>query len=121
MTDQDLADQERIPAPTAPIGIILMVISSLFSCIGQFMWKLGATRGVGFIVVGFCLYAVGALLMLVAYRFGELSVLQPILGLSYVLSLLMGFIWLGEVISVGRAAGVVAVVVGVALVARSSR
>lgn len=116
-----MAEPQRIGARTAPIGVVLMVISSLFSCTGQFMWKLGATRGVRPIVVGFCLYAVGALLMLVAYRFGELSVLQPILGLSYALSLLMGFVWLGENVSVGRAIGVAAVVVGVALVARSSR
>ena len=51
----------------------------------------------------------------------ELSVLQPILGLSYVLSLLAGWAWLGETITVGRVVGVIAVVIGVAMVARSSR
>lgn len=116
-----MTQSERVPAETVPLGIILMVVSSLFSCAGQLMWKLGATRGLWAILVGFGLYAVGALLMLVAYRLGELSVLQPILGLSYVLSLLAGWAWLGETITPGRVIGVVAVVAGVAMVARSSR
>lgn len=116
-----MAEPSRVPAVTAPMGIILMVVSSLFSCAGQLMWKLGAARGIGDVIIGFALYAAGALLMLVAYRFGELSVLQPILGLSYVLSLLAGWAWLGETITMGRVIGVIAVVLGVAMVARSSR
>jgi len=121
-----VAESERIGrktsgAATAPIGIILMVVSSLFTCTGQLMWKLAATGRAAEIVIGFGCYGVGALLMLIAYRFGELSVLQPILGLSYVLSLLAGWTWLGEQITAGRVIGVAAVVAGVAMVARSAR
>lgn len=102
------------------LGIVLMVGSALFVCVGQLLWKLGAASGVWFLVVGFIFYGVGAVLMLVAYRFGELSVLQPILGLSYALSLLAGWYWLDERISALRILGVVVVVVGVVLVARGS-
>ncbi|MEL4357145.1 MULTISPECIES: EamA family transporter [unclassified Luteococcus] len=105
------------PSDTA-VGVLLMVASSVFACTGQLLWKLGA-QGAGWqIAVGFLLYAVGALLMLVAYRFGELSVLQPILGLSYALSLVLGACWLHERITAGRLLGVAAVIAGVALVAR---
>ena len=106
-------------ATTQPRGIALMVVSSLFACTGQLLWKLGATDGAWLVLVGFALYALGAVLMLVAYRFGELSVLQPILGLSYVLSLALGAWWLHEQVTAGRVLGVVAVVAGVALVVGS--
>ncbi|MEL4503951.1 EamA family transporter [Luteococcus sp. H138] len=105
-------------AHTEALGVLLMIASSVFACIGQLLWKLGAAGNLAQIGVGFVLYAVGAVLMLVAYRYGELSVLQPILGLSYALSLVLGAWWLHEQVSPGRLLGVVAVIVGVALVAR---
>ena len=98
-----------------------MVLSSLFACTGQFLWKLGATQGLLPIVGGLVLYGIGAVLMLVAYRYGSLSVLQPILGLSYALSLFMGAYWLGEPVGAGRILGVCAVIAGVVLVATSDR
>lgn len=98
-----------------------MVCSAVFACLGQAAWKVGATHGWVWIGAGLVLYGLGAVLMLVAYRFGDLSTLQPILGLSYALSLLIGALWLGETLSAGRLAGVALVVLGVALVARSGR
>lgn len=102
------------------LGVSLMAGSALCVCIGQLLWKLGATHGVGLVVIGLVCYAIGALLMLVAYRFGELSVLQPILGLSYALSLIAGWYWLGEHVSVLRIIGVITVVLGVTVLARGS-
>lgn len=105
-------------AGTQPQGIALMVASSLFACTGQLLWKLGADGRPGLVAGGFVLYALGAVLMLAAYRFGELSVLQPILGLSYVLSLAMGAFWLHEQVTWCRGLGVAVVLAGVILVAR---
>ena len=56
-------------------GILLMLISSLCVCIGQLLWKLSADRGIIVMLAGFLFYGAGALVMLVAYRFGKLSVL----------------------------------------------
>lgn len=58
--------------------------------------------------------------MLIAYRHGELGVLQPILGLSYALSLFIGVVWLDETLTALRVTGVALVVIGVAVLARSS-
>lgn len=96
-----------------------MVASSIMACSGQFLWKIGATHGWIPILIGVVFYGVGALLMLVAYRFGPLSVLQPILGLSYVMSLMLGAVWLHESVGWGRIIGVGCVVAGVFLVATS--
>lgn len=102
---------------TRPIAVVLMVVSALLACIGQVFWKVGATRGLVWIAVGLVLYALAALVMVVAYRHGELSTLQPILGLSYALSLVAGAFFLSEQVTPGRIVGVVVVTVGVALVA----
>ncbi len=54
-----------------------MLVSSICACIGQLMWKLSAEQGLIIMLLGFCFYGAGALVMISAYRFGKLSVLQP--------------------------------------------
>lgn len=98
-------------------GIILMVFSALTSCSGQLFWKLSATNGFVYIIIGFFIYAIGAMLMIVAYRFGKLSVLQPIMSLAYVFSIFLGFFFLNESISIMKCASVILIVIGVIFIA----
>ena len=70
-------------------GILLMLLSSICVCVGQLLWKLSAQYGILVMFAGFCFYGIGAIVVLVAYRFGKLSVLQPMLSLNYVLSILL--------------------------------
>ena len=58
-------------------GILIMLSSSLLTCLGQFCWKLAAERGILLVLAGFGLYGCGALLMIIALKYGELSVLHP--------------------------------------------
>ena len=58
-------------------GILLMLVSSICVCVGQLLWKLSAAQGIIVMLVGFCFYGVGALVMIIAYKYGKLSVLQP--------------------------------------------
>ena len=94
-------------------GIILMIFSSIFVCIGQLFWKLSAARGLAYIIVGFALYGIGALIMILAYRYGSLSVLQPILSLNYVLSIILASVVLGENITTVKICGVLVIIAGV--------
>ena len=87
-------------------GILLMLISSVCVCIGQLFWKISATQGILALFIGFVLYGVGALVMIIAYRFGKLSVLQPMLSLSYVLSIFLATFILKERISLFNCVGV---------------
>ena len=99
------------------IGIILMIFSALTSCIGQLFWKLSATYGFIYLIIGFAVYALGALMMIVAYRFGKLSVLQPIMSLAYVFSIFLGFFFLNESISVMKCLSVILIIIGVLFIA----
>lgn len=94
-----------------------MLISSLCVCIGQLLWKLSAEQGILVMLIGFCFYGVGALVMLVAYRFGSLSVLQPMLSLNYVLSIVFAALILKENITILKCIGVLVIISGVILIA----
>lgn len=98
-------------------GILLMIISSVCACVGQLFWKLSAVHGIGFLLGGFCFYGIGALLMIVAYRYGKLSVLQPMLSLNYVLSIILAACVLKEEITIVRCIGVIIIIIGVILIA----
>lgn len=98
-------------------GIALMLTSSLMTCVGQLLWKLSAGGSLLPLLGGFALYGAGALLMILALRFGELSVLHPMLGAGYVLSLLLGSAVLGEALTAAKLAGVLVIVAGLVLLA----
>lgn len=98
-------------------GIILMIISSICACIGQMLWKMSADKGLIYMIVGFGFYGVGALVMIIAYRYGKLSVLQPMLSLNYVLSIVLAAIVLGEKVGFVKCIGVLVIIVGVIMIA----
>ncbi len=97
-------------------GILLMVISSFFVCFGQYFWKVSVHNNF-LLLIGFCLYGIGAMCMLIGYRYGSLSVLQPVLSINYVFSLQIGYFLLYEQISLMKIIGVVIVIVGVLFIA----
>lgn len=98
-------------------GILLMLVSSLCVCIGQLLWKLSTEYGLWLMFVGFFFYGMGALVMLAAYRYGKLSVLQPMLSLNYVLSIILAALVLKESITILKCIGVTVIVTGVILIA----
>lgn len=99
-------------------GILLMICSSVFACFGQLLWKLAVDGNFLLLLMGFILYGIGAIVMIVAYKFGSLSVLQPILSVNYILSVLLGYFVLGEQLTMVNITGVIAVFIGVVLIAR---
>lgn len=94
-----------------------MLISSVCACVGQLLWKLSAENGIWMLLIGFCFYGIGALVMLAAYRFGKLSVLQPMLSLNYVLSIILAAIVLREEITLLKCVGVLVIIMGVIMIA----
>lgn len=97
-------------------GIALMLLSSLFACVGQLFWKLSADGGFLYLMIGFGLYGMGALVMLYAYKFGSLSVLQPILSANYVFTILLAVVVLHETVTIWKGIGILIIMMGVVLV-----
>lgn len=94
-----------------------MCCSSVCVCLGQLFWKLSTGGQTSFLFVGFLLYGLGALVMMVAYRFGSLSVLQPMLSLNYVFSIVLSAFVLKETITLLKCIGVLIIISGVILIA----
>lgn len=103
---------------TSKKGIILMILSAFCACFGQLLWKLGTNEGIVYICIGFLFYGLGAMLMIIAYRFGKLSTLQPIQSINYILSVILGFIVFSEAITLGKVIGVACILLGVFTIAR---
>jgi len=101
---------------TGSIGVALMLVCAVCLCIGQFIWK--RYDGLLSLVIGFGIYCLGALAMLSAYRFGSLSVLQPVNSVSYVIAAILGSVFFHEAITAGKVMGIVLIMLGVFFLAR---
>lgn len=98
-------------------GIFLMICAAIFACVGQLLWKLATEKGIMVMILGFAFYGIGALLMLVAYKYGSVSVLQPMLSTNYILSAVLGVAVLQEKISFLKVIGILIITFGVILIA----
>ena len=73
-------------------AIILMLFNTIITASAQISWKLGVINLkpslVGIlnfgIILGFVLYGIGAVIMIICLRHGELSVIYPIIALSFI-------------------------------------
>ena len=98
-------------------GILLMCASSICVCVGQLLWKLSTAYGIASLLVGFVFYGIGAIIMVIAYRYGSLSVLQPVLSLNYAFSIVLASVVLHEQITLIKIIGVLIIISGVILIA----
>lgn len=102
-------------------GISLIVISALCTSFGQLFWKIGLSKSICIILLGFILYGVGALTMIIAFKFGELSILHPLMCIGYIFALINGFLFLNERISFVQFLGILIIVIGVIFIARGDK
>lgn len=94
-------------------GIILILCSAVCTSFGQALWKLFNDNQWFFLISGFILYAFGAVLMILAFRYGSLSVLHPLLSLGYLFALFIGYFLLDELISYKELIGIFIILTGV--------
>ena len=92
-----------------------MLLCAVCLCLGQFIWK--RYNGIAPLMAGFAVYGIGALAMLAAYRFGSLSVLQPVNSVSYVIAAVLGAVFFQEKVSFLRIAGILLIMAGVTVLA----
>ena len=98
-------------------GIAIMLCSSLLTCTGQLCWKLSAGQNtLLFLLAGFGLYGCGALLMIIALRYGDLSKLHPMLSAGYILSVVLGAAVLGEPVTGRKVLGIAVIIAGLILI-----
>ncbi|WP_086313378.1 hypothetical protein A5821_000855 [Enterococcus sp. 7F3_DIV0205] len=85
------------------LGVILILIAAALSSLGQLAWKFGAdgtgSYAIVLYAVGFLAAGAGMFFMMAAFRYGEVSILQPMMSLGFALSIVLGALFLNESIT----------------------
>ena len=119
-------------------SLLLVFFCTLIGAVSQILIKTGATvlaqqvahpglisAATGmftnpWLFSGYALYGVSAVLMVLALRDGELSLLYPVIALTYVWVALLSFVLFHESIGAYKMAGISLIVIGVAVLGRKA-
>ena len=109
---------------------LLVLFTTLLTSSAQILWKKGSATltfnivgllANNYIIGGILLYIVGGMLIIVAFRGGEVSVLYPIIATSYIWVSLLSVRFLGEVMNVFKWLGIMAIISGIILIGYGSK
>lgn len=106
-------------------AIILTISLTIIGSFGAFFLKLGSEK-FSFnpfellknykLILGFLLYGTVIPLFIIALKGGELSVLYPLVSLSYIWISIISIKFLGERMNIWKWAGIVMIIFGVSLI-----
>ena len=110
-------------------AIGLVVLTTVLTSAGQVLYKFGTNKVAllempaildyilnTFIISGLLVYGIGAVMLILALKHGELSVLYPIIATSYIWVSLLSVYFFQEGMNPYKWLGVGAVVIGVSLI-----
>jgi len=110
-------------------AIALVLLCTFLTAAGQMFLKIGSGN-LSFsilkllsnlpLIIGFALYALGAVILVIALKHGELSVLYPIIAMSFVWVSFLSIIFLTEIMTFLRWAGVITIIIGISLIGRGA-
>lgn len=112
-------------------SLLMILVFTLLSAAAQVLLKFGSVElklhpsllGVltNFpLIGGMALYGIGAALMVLALRHGELSVLYPLISLSYVWVAILSVLVFGEVMNPYKISGICVIMAGVGVLGLGS-
>ena len=113
-------------------AVMLVAFATLLGAVAQILMKLGADHAVqspGLIglltnvplIAGYGLYAFMTVMIVIAFKDGELSVLYPIISLSYVWVTALSYLIFHDSLNPYRLAGLALIIGGVAVIGRGAK
>ena len=131
MTILDAAKTDPKAAHKLAIGIVF--VQTLLGAAAQILMKGGTQQQPGdgvfeiFMAIfsspqlfaGYALYGLSALLMIAALKYGELSILYPVIAMTYVWVTILSVAIYAETINALKIAGLTSIVLGVAVLGTS--
>lgn len=112
-------------------SVALVFCCTLFGAVAQILIKTGANSLAHPslmamitslpLIAGYSLYGLSTVLLVMALRQGELSLLYPVISLTYVWVTVLSVVVFKESVNVFKAAGVLVIVLGVAVLGRENR
>lgn len=126
---------KRDPAFGRRFAVAIIFVQTLLGAAAQILMKSGTRTQqdespLGLIVAifttpglfaGYALYGISTVLMVAAFKYGELSILYPIISLSYVWVTGLSMMMFGESLTAIKLGGLVTVMLGVAVLGRSGK
>jgi drug/metabolite transporter (DMT)-like permease len=110
------------------LGLALVFLCTLSNTIGQYFIKLGANIFTFntlfqnyYLFIGIIIYAISAILLIFALKFGELTVIYPAVSLTFIWVTLLSIYVLHEVIVLKQFFGIFFVLAGVFFVTRGAK
>jgi multidrug transporter EmrE-like cation transporter len=116
------------------VALALVLLCTFVGATAQILMKTG-TRGASpdgalqlFLYIfqnprlfaGYALYGLSTVLLTVALKYGQLSLLYPVIALTYVWVTVVSVVWFNESMNPFKLAGLSTVVLGVAILGRAS-
>lgn len=108
---------------TSPWAIFLVFISTLVNASAQTLYKIGsANLGIDMLLTnyylwfGLFLYGISALMLVVALKYGELSVLYPVIATSFIWVNLIARYFFNEEVGFLKWLGIVSIMFGLTLI-----
>ena len=107
-------------------AIWVMVFVTLLTSVAQVLYKFGAAKLPVIltnyhILLGLVLYAIGAVLMIIAFKAGEVTFLYPIVATSYIWVALMSSYFFSDAINYLKILGIALIFFGVVAVSMGSK
>jgi drug/metabolite transporter (DMT)-like permease len=133
----DSAILSEVPVTTSTAAqkrrsLVLIVAFTLLAAAAQVLFKFGTNRLLGHtslvaiitdvpLIGGLVLYGLGAAMMILALRHGELSVLYPLISLSYVWVAILSVVIFGESMNPYKIGGICVIMAGVGVMGMGSQ
>ena len=133
----DSAILSKVPVTTSTAAqkrrsLVLIVAFTLLAAAAQVLFKFGTNRLLGHtslvailtnvpLIGGLVLYGLGAAMMILALRHGELSVLYPLISLSYVWVAILSVVIFGESMNPYKIGGICVIMTGVGVMGAGSQ
>jgi drug/metabolite transporter (DMT)-like permease len=123
------------PAKARKISVLMVGLCTVIGAAAQMLMKAGIAGAAAdapieilmaifqtpTLFAGFALYGLSAALLVIALKYGELSILYPVIALTYVWVTALSVAIYGEVVNPPKLIGLLAVVTGVAVLGRSGK
>jgi multidrug transporter EmrE-like cation transporter len=114
---------------TRPEAIVAVLLCTIITSMAQIFYKLGANRltltveGILLnypMIIGLVLYGIGAIVLIISLRYGELTVLYPLIASGYVWVNILSWYIFKEPLTTGKWVGIGIIILGMFFVGAGS-
>jgi len=108
-------------------AIMLVLFCTLLTTSAQIFLKIGSNRLPGIIFanwqlfIGIMLYVIGAIILIIAFKGGEVTVIYPIFASSYIWVSILSAYFFNEQLGIIKLSGVFIVIIGIIMISLGSK